>query len=99
MEKLEDSVGKWRIGTKIVDNDNPCILTSSPKYGGIRKNMPQPKKKTSHQKQHSRRANWKLTLSDAAACPNCGAPKMRHTACAGCGYYRGRPARRAEQVR
>ena len=58
--------------------------------------MPQPKKKTSHQKQAQRRANWKLTLVDTMTCPNCNSPKLSHVACPGCGYYRGRPARRRD---
>ncbi|MBX9720783.1 MAG: 50S ribosomal protein L32 [Candidatus Obscuribacterales bacterium] len=59
--------------------------------------MPQPKKKTSHQKQAQRRAaNYKLVLAPTMACPNCNSPKLSHVACSGCGYYRGRPARRRD---
>ncbi|MBX9687463.1 MAG: 50S ribosomal protein L32 [Candidatus Obscuribacterales bacterium] len=58
--------------------------------------MPQPKKKTSHQKQAQRRANWKLELAPKTTCANCNSPKLPHIACPGCGYYRGRPARRRD---
>ncbi|MBX9570019.1 MAG: 50S ribosomal protein L32 [Candidatus Obscuribacterales bacterium] len=58
--------------------------------------MPQPKKKTSHQKQAQRRANWKLELVATNNCANCGSPKLPHIACSGCGYYRGRPVRRRD---
>ncbi|MBY0550211.1 MAG: 50S ribosomal protein L32 [Candidatus Obscuribacterales bacterium] len=61
--------------------------------------MPQPKKKTSHQKQAQRRAsNYLRTIQilPKSSCTNCGTPKLPHMACAECGYYRGRPARRRE---
>lgn len=57
-----------------------------------------PKKKTSHQKQHSRRANWKAELSVVGACNNCGVPAKPHQICIVCGYYRGRPARRKNNL-
>lgn len=49
-----------------------------------------PKKKTSHRKQHQRRANWKAFKSEIAKCSNCGSPKISHLACSSCGYYNGR---------
>ena len=50
-----------------------------------------PKKKTSHRKQHQRRAkNWKAILANIATCSNCGQPKVSHLACTSCGYYNGR---------
>jgi len=60
--------------------------------------MAVPKKKTSHQKQHQRRAHWKAEAQEIGTCANCGAPKRSHTACGGCGYYRGRPARLKDAV-
>lgn len=57
-----------------------------------------PKKKTSHQKQHSRRSNWKAGTLTLTKCAQCGATKRPHTMCHECGYYRGRPALKAEQV-
>ena len=60
--------------------------------------MAVPKKKTSHQKQHQRRANWKASAQTVGTCANCGAPKRSHTACGSCGYYRGRPARLRDAV-
>ena len=49
-----------------------------------------PKKKTSHRKQHQRRANWKAIAPVLAKCSNCGEVKMSHYACSSCGYYNGR---------
>lgn len=61
--------------------------------------MAQPKKKTSHQKQHSRRAHWKaLGTTNITKCLQCGEPKKPHNMCQECGYYRGRPAFRSEQI-
>lgn len=52
--------------------------------------MAVPKKKTSHQKQHKRRANWKLEPVNYVLCPNCGEAKISHLVCTSCGYYNGR---------
>ncbi|MCC6981341.1 MAG: 50S ribosomal protein L32 [Candidatus Melainabacteria bacterium] len=60
--------------------------------------MAQPKKKTSHQKQHQRRAHWKAEEINIAKCSNCGAPARSHQICIVCGYYGGRPARRRDNV-
>lgn len=60
--------------------------------------MAVPKKKTSHQKQHSRRANWKASLAAIVKCMNCGSPSRPHQICIVCGFYRGRPARRRDSV-
>lgn len=60
--------------------------------------MAQPKKKTSHQKQHSRRAHWKATPETLIKCMNCGQPARPHQVCMVCGYYRGRPARRRDSL-
>ncbi|MBS1991380.1 MAG: 50S ribosomal protein L32 [Cyanobacteria bacterium SZAS LIN-2] len=58
--------------------------------------MAQPKKKTSHQKQHQRRAHWKASDLTLDTCSNCGAATRRHTACPTCHFYRGRLASRKE---
>lgn len=60
--------------------------------------MAVPKKKTSHQKQQQRRAHWKAEKSAIISCMNCGSPARPHQVCIVCGYYKGRPARRAESV-
>ncbi|MBP7861853.1 50S ribosomal protein L32 [bacterium] len=57
-----------------------------------------PKKKTSHQKQHSRRANWKAIKTTVSKCSNCSAPAKSHMVCPQCDYYRGRPAFRSDSV-
>ncbi len=58
--------------------------------------MAQPKKKTSHMKQHSRRAKWKAEETTLVRCPNCAQMARPHTACTECGYYRGRPVSRRD---
>ncbi|MHB0885246.1 MAG: 50S ribosomal protein L32 [Bacillota bacterium] len=50
--------------------------------------MAQPKRKTSHARQGSRRANWKLTVPGLVECPQCHKPKLPHRVCPHCGYYR-----------
>jgi large subunit ribosomal protein L32 len=60
--------------------------------------MAVPKKKTSHQKQHQRRAHWKASKVTLVTCANCGSPVRSHEVCITCGYYRGRPARLADNV-
>lgn len=52
--------------------------------------MPVPKKNHSHQRQQQRRANWKGTAIQLAACSNCGAQKRPHHVCDACGFYNGR---------
>lgn len=54
--------------------------------------MPVPKKRLSRSNQNARRANWKALPFSAAACPACGAPRLSHTVCGVCGFYRGRIA-------
>jgi large subunit ribosomal protein L32 len=57
-----------------------------------------PKKKTSHQKQHQRRAHWKADLVTITSCTNCGSPARPHQICIVCGFYKGRPARRRDSA-
>jgi large subunit ribosomal protein L32 len=52
--------------------------------------MAVPKKKTSRSRRNMRRSHDALTAVYGIVCSNCGAQKMRHRACAACGYYRGR---------
>ena len=49
-----------------------------------------PKKKTSHRKQHQRRAKWIAFVPNITKCSNCGEPCVSHCACPSCGYYNGR---------
>ncbi len=60
--------------------------------------MAQPKKKTSHQKQQSRRAHWKAVPQTIVSCLNCASPTRAHQVCKICGFYRGRPAHRSENI-
>ncbi len=52
--------------------------------------MPVPKKNHSHQRQQTRRANWKGVLPTLVDCKNCGAKHRPHNLCESCGYYDGR---------
>ena len=38
----------------------------------------------------NRRSHHALKTKVLATCPNCAAPIQGHTACASCGYYKGR---------
>jgi large subunit ribosomal protein L32 len=50
--------------------------------------MAVPKRRQSSARRDSRRAQWmKMTPPASSACPNCGAARMPHRACASCGWY------------
>jgi len=53
--------------------------------------MPNPKRKHCRARRDSRRSqNWRLEISAAAKCPNCGAVREPHRICKACGYYKDR---------
>ena len=53
--------------------------------------MAVPKRKTSKSRRDRRRtAKTRLSITAAAGCPQCHAPKRPHHACGNCGTYRGR---------
>lgn len=53
--------------------------------------MAVPKRKKSHAKTRSRRANHdKMTVPGTSWCTHCGAPKLPHRVCRECGHYKGR---------
>ena len=52
--------------------------------------MAVPKRRMSHARQQSRRANWKLSAPHTVECPQCHQPKLSHHVCPNCGYYEGR---------
>lgn len=52
--------------------------------------MPVPKKRLGHSDQGHRRSNWKATVPEVTVCKNCGNPRLAHTVCVECGYYKGR---------
>jgi large subunit ribosomal protein L32 len=53
--------------------------------------MPNPKRKHSpHRRDCRRSANSKLDAPNSSKCPNCGAAKMPHKVCPGCGFYNGK---------
>ncbi|MCH2373127.1 MAG: 50S ribosomal protein L32 [Planctomycetes bacterium] len=53
--------------------------------------MAVPKRKTSKSRKRMRRSHHALSATMLVRCSRCGSPKERHTICAECGYYRGKP--------
>ncbi|MCS6999291.1 MAG: 50S ribosomal protein L32 [Bacteroidota bacterium] len=52
--------------------------------------MPNPKRRHSKSRRDKRRTHYKAAPKTSSICPNCGSPKIAHTACTECGYYNGR---------
>lgn len=52
--------------------------------------MAVPKRNHSNRRTATRKANWKLTETKLAVCPNCGAKILPHRICKACGYYNGK---------
>ncbi len=52
--------------------------------------MANPKNRTSRTRKRLRRANLKMTAPQISTCPQCHEPKLPHTVCSNCGYYKGR---------
>lgn len=59
--------------------------------------MAVPKKRTSKERKHLRRANWKLALPGISECPQCHKPKLSHRVCKNCGYYNGKQVVKTEK--
>ncbi len=51
--------------------------------------MPVPKRKTSKRRRDQRSANKGLKPKSVAQCQTCQGPLSTHSACQGCGYYKG----------
>jgi large subunit ribosomal protein L32 len=60
--------------------------------GGTTDTMGNPKQRFGKSRTRKRRANWKAVATVAVECPQCKKPRLPHTACPECGYYRGRAA-------
>ncbi|HEX8834529.1 MAG TPA: 50S ribosomal protein L32 [Abditibacteriaceae bacterium] len=52
--------------------------------------MALPKRRKSHARVRTRRANWKAAPITKTSCPHCAATIVPHRACMSCGYYNGR---------
>jgi large subunit ribosomal protein L32 len=52
--------------------------------------MANPKRRHSNTRSRLRRAHDFLEAKSLAKCPQCGAVRLPHRVCKGCGYYRGR---------
>lgn len=52
--------------------------------------MPNPKRRHSKARTHSRRAHDALKTQSLSTCTNCHEPKRPHRVCLKCGYYKGR---------
>ena len=51
-----------------------------------------PRGRRTKSKQGHRRSHLALKVLRLASCAKCGAKKMPHTVCSGCGFYKGRLA-------
>ena len=51
--------------------------------------MALPKRRKSHAKVRTRRAQWRATAPTLTKCPNCQATALPHRACTNCGQYKG----------
>lgn len=49
----------------------------------------EPKRRHSIARKGKRRASIKLTPVRSVLCANCKSPKLSHSICSNCGYYRG----------
>lgn len=49
-----------------------------------------PKRKISKARQGERRSHLHLQPGTLVECPQCHKPRLPHTACPACGYYKGR---------
>lgn len=47
-----------------------------------------PVTRTPRSRRDRRRAHHALVTAHTVTCPNCGSPRMPHTACSNCGYVR-----------
>ncbi|NBO39099.1 50S ribosomal protein L32 [bacterium] len=52
--------------------------------------MAVPKKRTSKSVRNMRRSHDALTALNFSKCSNCGAPRLPHSVCESCGFYKGR---------
>ena len=52
--------------------------------------MAVPRKKVSKSRRNMRRAHDALTPLNLVPCSQCGAPKLPHSICESCGFYKGR---------
>ncbi|RDB36178.1 50S ribosomal protein L32 [Spirobacillus cienkowskii] len=52
--------------------------------------MPTPKKKVSRSRRNMRRAHHALSAINLSSCSNCSAPRLSHSVCESCGFYKGR---------
>lgn len=49
-----------------------------------------PKRKISKSRRDKRRTHWKISPLILTECPQCHQPKLPHTVCPNCGFYKGR---------
>lgn len=52
--------------------------------------MPNPKRRHSKARTHTRRAHDFLKTKSISTCPNCHEAKLPHRVCPKCGFYKGR---------
>ena len=52
--------------------------------------MALPKRRKSHARVRTRRAQWRAAKVTMSTCTHCGSASLPHHACGKCGYYNGR---------
>jgi large subunit ribosomal protein L32 len=52
--------------------------------------MALPKRRKSHARVRTRRAQWKAAVVSKTTCSHCGTTSVPHRVCTACGYYNGR---------
>jgi large subunit ribosomal protein L32 len=57
-----------------------------------------PKRKTSKSRKRLRRSHHALDSVQHVTCSRCGKPKLPHTICEVCGFYRGKPVIAIEEI-
>ncbi|MBI4584244.1 MAG: 50S ribosomal protein L32 [Planctomycetes bacterium] len=57
-----------------------------------------PKRKTSKSRRGMRRSHDGVRLIDLVKCSRCGNPKLPHTICEVCGFYRGKSVVPKEEI-
>jgi large subunit ribosomal protein L32 len=60
--------------------------------------MPNPKRRHSKARTHTRRAHDFLKKQSLSTCPHCQEAKLPHRVCPKCGYYKGREVIQTKDV-
>ncbi len=61
--------------------------------------MAVPKRKTSRSKRDKRRTHYRVKMPAVSLCPQCQEPRLPHSVCPNCGYYKGREVIEVEETK